>query len=179
MPAPSPSNSSPVRHLQPSDWPAVEALYRAAFPDEDLAPLVAELSRPEMPVLSLIAHNNNTLLGHVAFTLATVDGHQPEVALLGPLAIAPDHQRRGLGGTLVRAGLQQLSDRGVVQVHVLGDPAYYSRFGFRPDQTVSPPYALPDTWADAWQAFHLKDGPSLSGKIQLPAVWLRPELWTN
>lgn len=65
-----------------------------------------------------------------------------------------------------------------MQVLVLGDPAYYSRSGFRPASRVTPPYPLPAAWTEAWQWLRL-DGAEddLVGRLVLPDAWMRPELW--
>lgn len=58
---------------------------------------------------------------------------------------------------------------GTARVYVLGDPAYYSRFGFEPDVNVRPPYPLPGEWRGAWQSLSLcDDAPPLHGTLSLP-----------
>jgi len=153
------------------------ALYAGAFPQEDLLPLLRALAGRE-DVLALLARLGLDLVGHVAFTRCGVAGRPGGIALLGPLAVAPDRQRRGIGGALVREGLRRLSAQGVVRVQVLGDPAYCARFGFRPDAAVAPPYALPEAWRTAWQALGLRDGAApFAGVLEVPAPWRRPSLW--
>jgi predicted N-acetyltransferase YhbS len=67
-------------------------------------------------------------VGHAQFSRAWV-GESP-VALLGPIGVHPESQRRGIGSALVRAGLGEAGRRGEPAVILLGDPAYYGRFGF-------------------------------------------------
>lgn len=64
-------------------------------------------------------------------TISGWDGH-PRAAGLAPLAVAPAVQRQGIGSQLARAGLEICRERGFALVVVLGDPAYYARFGFEP-----------------------------------------------
>jgi len=167
-----------VRESLPTDISLIERLYPDAFPDEDLLPLVQELLREEQDVLSLVAVLDRTLAGHVIFTMCGIAARPDEVALLGPLAVAPKMQRRGIGSALVREGLQRLKTEGALQVQVLGDPAYYGRFGFEPDDGVIPPYPLPKEWLTAWQSIGLRDGkPALRGTLSVPPPWRQPALW--
>lgn len=167
-----------IRASLPVDVPLIERLYPAAFPDEDLLPLVRESLRQDRGVLSLVALVDAVLVGHVAFTMGSIAGRNEQVALLGPLAVAPDLQRQGVGTALVREGMRRLAAAGTAQVHVLGDPAYYGRFGFKADDRVAPPYPLPEEWLTAWQSIGLRDGiPGLQGTLSLPQPWRRPVLW--
>ncbi len=167
-----------VRESHPEDGALIEALYPSAFPDEDLLPLVRELLREGPAVLSLVGILDGALTGHVVFTTCGVLGAPDKVALLGPLAVAPARQKQGIGSAMVRAGLQQLQSAGVSRVYVLGDPAYYSRFGFVPDDNVTPPYELPEEWRGAWQSLSLCDDTSpLHGALSVPQPWRKPALW--
>lgn len=96
----------------------------------------------------------------------------------GLVAVHPIHQRQGVGKALIAVGLSRLKAKGGAEVLVLGDPAYYSRSGFRLASRVTPPYPLPAEWTEAWQWQRL-DGmeDDLSGRLVLPEAWVRPELW--
>lgn len=169
-----------IRETRSEDLPALERLYRVAFPDEDLLPLVRALLAGDQDVLSLAAVAGEVIVGHVAFTRCTIGEDGPRAALLGPLAVAPDRQRRGIARALVAAGHDRLAGEGIGHVFVLGDPAFYNRLGFTREDAVEPPYALPDEWDGAWQSLRLgmRDAaPPPAGGLMLPAVWLRPELW--
>ena len=113
------------------------------------------------------------------FTLCGLAGSSFRAALLGPLAVAPAWQRQGIGSAIVRAGLQRLKDADVDLVCVLGDPAYYGRFGFVPETLVEPPFSLPAEWGGAWQSHYLGDTTvSGSGKLTVPPQWLQPAVWS-
>jgi putative acetyltransferase len=169
---------SEIRKTTPGDIPALERLYRATFPDEDLVVLVRELVSGAGDVLSLAAVADGAIAGHVAFTRCTIGESGTRAALLAPLAVAPDRQRQGLGRALVIAGFDRLSEESIPYVFVLGDPAYYSRLGFTREDAVMPPYALPPEWDGAWQSVRLRGATSPPpGSLDLPPVWLRPELW--
>lgn len=166
-----------IRESLPGDRASIETLYPAAFPDEDLLPLVGELLAAGPAVLSLAASDGPQLVGHAVFTTCSVDNGPDAVALLGPLAVAPARQRQGIGSALVRAGLERLEADGIKQVYVLGDPNYYGRLGFRPDTAVAPPYPLPQEWREAWQSLSLGNAEPLHGTLSVPQPWRQPALW--
>lgn len=162
--------------LSTADLPAAETLLRAAFPSEDLVPLVRALLEPPASAFALVAPGAAGLDGIVLFTRCAVEGGG-SAALLGPLAVATPARRRGLGAGLVRAGLARAEAEGAGIALVLGDPDYYSRFGFAAPAPVAPPYPLPSAWAEAWRGLPLGPGPAPAGRLRPPAPWLRPELW--
>lgn len=163
------------------DRHAIFTLYRQAFPDQDLMQLVADLLAEDCDsVISLVVRDPSGLAGHAAVTVCSVDGSKALVALLGPVAIEPAMQGRGIGTALVRHALDAAARHGAVQACVLGDPGYYGRFGFQPNATVIPPYPIPEAWAAAWQWLLLggADAP-VSGQLNVPAAWQRAELWSD
>lgn len=166
-----------LSETRPGDEAHLRTLYAAAFPQEDLCPLVEALLADES-VLSIAAINETALIGHVLFTRGRLEGAREAVALLGPLAVHPAQQRKGIGKALIAEGLRRLKIEGVAQVLVLGDPGYYNRSGFRPASRITPPYTLPASWTEAWQWLRL-DGAEhdLVGRLVLPDAWMRPELW--
>lgn len=167
-----------IRKSLPSDIASIEMLYPDAFPDEDLLPLVRELLSDDSNCLSLVGIVDRALAGHVIFTTCSIAGRPEKVSLLGPLAIAPARQRRGVGSALIREGFLRLKNSDAIQVYVLGDPAYYGRFGFRPEAGVAPPYPLPEEWRGAWQSVSfVSDGQPAEGKLSVPKQWLQPALW--
>ena len=124
------------------DREAVDRLLRAAFPTSAEARLVERLCGDGDAVLSLVAVEAGDVVGHVLFSRLRA----PASALaLAPLAVRADRRRRGIGARLVEAGLDRAKREGWRAVVVLGDPAYYRRFGFRPEtvQGMASPYAGP------------------------------------
>lgn len=167
-----------IRESHPADAAKIEYLYPEAFPEEDLLPLVRELLPDTEVVTSLVATIGREIAGHVVFAACSVTGSGVKAALLGPLGVMPSRQKQGIGSALVRAGLQRMRDAGVGLVCVLGDPGYYSRFGFLPEVEVEPPYRLPAEWADAWQSLRLDDGEArCAGTLVVPDQWRKPALW--
>ncbi len=167
-----------IRESRPADRIALAELYPAAFPDEDLVPLVRELLAGRNDVLSLVADGHEGMAGHIAFTACSVAGHDQPLSMLAPLAVHPAHQRQGIGTGLIREGVRRLEGDGVSLVLVLGDPAYYGRAGFKPEHAVAPPYPLPEEWRDAWQSLSLiEDASGLSGVLCVPEPWRKKALW--
>jgi putative acetyltransferase len=167
-----------IRAALPKDLPAIEALYPAAFPTEDLLPLVRALIAPGLPTRPLVAEAAGLVIGHVVFTDCTVGEAGEPVALLGPLAVAPAWQGQGVGRALVEAGMSTLRAAGMRHLLVLGDPAYYGRFGFTPAATILPPYPVPEAWRDGWQYLPLTEATAAPmGTLKVPLPWQHPGLW--
>jgi len=122
-----------IRPEQIGDAAAVDTLLRCAFGRAAEAELVARLRREAPGSLALVAERAGSIAGHILFSAVTIEGRErswPAVGL-GPMAVEPDDQRRGIGSALVRAGLDACAARGEGLVFVLGHPDYYPRFGFR------------------------------------------------
>ena len=99
----------------------------------DLADALRETITPA-DGLSLVAEHDGQIVGHVMFTRSLLDAPRRlvEVHVLSPLAVMPEHHKRGIGSALVRHGLKALAERAIPLVFLEGDPGYYSRFGFAP-----------------------------------------------
>ncbi|MFF3560814.1 GNAT family N-acetyltransferase [Streptomyces sp. NPDC002574] len=161
-----------IRRETSEDLAAVHALTAAAFakPGAEVpveATLLAELreSGAWLPPLSLVATDDGgTVVGHVVCTRGHV-GEVP-VAALGPLSVAPEHQRRGAGLALVHTVLGAADALGEPLVALLGSPAYYGRFGFRAstDYRITPP---DPAWGPYFQVRPLAAyTPSVSGAFR-------------
>ena len=122
-----------IRAEEPDDVAAVYAVNRSAFETPEEANLVDALRQQAHPIVSLVAVEGGTVVGHILFSPVSLSGH-PGLSMMGlaPMAVAPTHQRKGIGSALVRAGLQQCKPLGCGAVVVLGHPEYYPRFGFLP-----------------------------------------------
>lgn len=122
-----------IRSESPTDIPAIYALHAASFPTSAEAELVDALRESGRLQVSLVADDDGQVVGHVAFSPVTV--HQDDSAAgagLGPIAVQWAHRRRGVAAALIEEGLRRCRSTGVGWVVVLGDPKYYTRFGFRP-----------------------------------------------
>lgn len=122
-----------IRQETASDIAAIHGVNAAAFETTLEANLVDALRAQATDVISLVAECDGEIVGHIMFSPVTLPGG-PERKMMGhaPMAVAPSHQRSGIGSALVRAGLAQCKRQGAVAVVVLGHPAYYPRFGFAP-----------------------------------------------
>jgi len=168
-----------IRSSTDKDRKSILALYPEVFPQEDLLPLVGDLLSSGPDVLSLVAILDSEMAGHVIWTRCGLNGQDTRLALLGPLAVAPKFQRQGMGTALVRTGLNRMQQESIRRVLVLGDPAYYSRFGFRSEPDIQAPYPLPAAWSEAWQSLNLDQVPiKASGKLRVPPPWMNADLWS-
>ena len=118
-----------IRHARASDHAAIAAVVTAAFGRPDEAALVERLRTDEDTLFELVAEQDGEVVGHVLFSRLWADRYNLYGAL-APLAVRPDRHRQGIGSKLVRAGLESAREFGCHGVLVLGDPAYYGRFGF-------------------------------------------------
>ena len=119
----------------PEEVRAIHAVHAASFPTEDEARLV-DLLREAGRLAVLPGRRGRRsagqgIVGHVGFSPVSLEGARAKGMGLAPVAVLPEHRRQGIAAALVREGLSACEDAGVGFVVVLGDPAYYGRFGFR------------------------------------------------
>lgn len=127
-----------IREEAPGDEDAIRALTRDAFRDAPHssfteAAIVDALRAAGALALSLVAEADARIVGHVAFSPVRIERAEGAWFGLGPVSVQADHRRRGIGAALVREGLSRLRCEGAAGVVVLGDPAWYGRFGFVSD----------------------------------------------
>ncbi|MCI5137392.1 MAG: N-acetyltransferase [Candidatus Electrothrix sp. AR1] len=150
-----------------------------------IAQLVHDLFDDEtaIPRLSLVAVENDKLVGHVLFTKVVVTEAEKLLSaqILAPLAILPEEQKKGIGEQLINEGLRLLQEAGTELVFVLGHPAYYPRCGFIPAgaQGFDAPYPIPEEHAEAWMVQELRDGvlKQYAGRVQCSEVLNEPQHW--
>ena len=152
-----------IRAERENDRDAVYAVNVSAFETPAEADLVDSLREQAHPIVSLVAEENGEVVGHIMFSPVSLSGH-PRLKLMGlaPMAVTPEHQRKGFGSALVRAGLEQCKQLGFAAVVVLGHPDYYPRFGFSPSSRfgIDSEYEVPQ---DVFMALELQP-EALSGK---------------
>lgn len=128
-----------IRQETPHDRDAIrrvtiDAFSHCEFGHNGEADLIDQLRENCPEILSLVSATDEDVVGHILFSPVTVrsggDVHQGMG--LAPMAVALDHQRRGIGSALVETGLKLLAAAGCPFVVVIGHPEYYPRFGFVP-----------------------------------------------
>ena len=132
-----------IRGERPDDADAVHTLLLECFPTEAEANLVRQLRQDGDTAFSFVALVGDAVVGHVVFSRLVA----PESCLaLAPVAVTGNRRRQGIAATLIETGIAGAREQGVAMVVVLGDPAYYRRFGFseRTVQGMSSPYAGPN-----------------------------------
>lgn len=166
-----------IRAEGPADFSAIHALVAAAFESEAEADLVAAIRASETYIaeMALVAELSGEVVGHVMISGAILRGGTTDSSImsLAPLAVAPSHQRAGIGSALVRAAITIADERGEPLVVVEGDPAYYGRFGFEPGYEHGIEITVPD-WAprEAGQVLRLSAyDRSLTGLVVYPPAF--------
>jgi putative acetyltransferase len=123
-----------VRRERPGEEAAIASLNDAAFRQPDESRIVNAIRRARHPTISLVAADGDWIVGHILFTPVDLEPKGTPIVVfgLGPMAVLPAMQRRGIGSRLVEEGLRECSQSGCDAVVVVGHPAFYLRFGFRP-----------------------------------------------
>ncbi len=136
-----------IRAEKKDDQDAIFAVNASAFETPAEATLVDMLREQAQPIVSLVAEDQGNVVGHIMFSPVSLsENHDLKVMGLAPMAVAPEHQRKGIGSALVLAGLEQCRQLGFVAVVVLGHPEYYPRFGFSPSSRfgIDSEYEVPE-----------------------------------
>ena len=129
-----------VRGEKAADHDTIYEINRLAFGREDEGILINEIRKTRSYEFgfSLVAIKEDVILGHVLFSkgFITHRGRRFKCLVLGPIAVHPEHQRHGIGKALINEGLERAKEVGFGAVIVVGDPVYYSQFGFKPAVTM-------------------------------------------
>lgn len=171
-----------IRPESPADHDAIRRVVAAAFGSATEADLVERIRASEqyVPELALVAEAgpDGEIVGHTMISHAVLrhaDGNRP-IVMLSPLAVAPHHQRCGIGAALVRSAIRGADELGEPLVVLEGSPAYYGRLGFEPALPHGIELPLPD-WAppEAGQLIRLTSDdpadPTLRGAVVYPAAF--------
>lgn len=160
-----------IRPEQHGDHPEIAALLTAAFDGSAEADLVARLRDDNDMALALVAiATDGRIVGYIACPrLQLMQGdHSIPVAGVAPLAVAPARQRSGIGGALMAESLERLRQQGESLVFVLGDPAYYTRFGF--DLAAAESFAS-DYAGPHFMALALRPDAPATGRLIYPGAF--------
>ena len=134
-----------IRHEQQQDIQTIEALTQAAFLNEQHSShteqfIVNQLRKDGQLTISLVALEQGVVVGHVAVSPVRISSGETDWYGLGPISVWPEQQGQGIGSQLMGAALEQLKQLSANGCVLLGDPAYYHRFGFK----SYPDLILPD-----------------------------------
>ncbi len=159
-----------LRPERPEDLPGIRAVHTAAFETPAESRLIDELRATGawVPSLSVVAVAEGRIVAHALLSrivLATANGDVPALAL-GPVGVLPAVQKQGYGSAVIRDALSRRDDLLVI---VLGDPAYYRRFGFLPGVA----HGITGAWSsfgEAWQVLPPSAGTP-PGEARYPAPW--------
>jgi putative acetyltransferase len=146
-----------VRTEAPGDWSSIDEIHREAFESDrhsrhDEAAIVHALRAGGQLAISLVAEQEGEVVGHIAISPVSISDGTRDWYGLGPLAVIPKHQGRGIGQRLVRESLQRLHDSSAAGCVLLGDPEFYGRFGFKPSASLVLPGASPGYFQSQWFA---------------------------
>ncbi len=147
-----------IRAETQADHAAIEALtmvafFRVAHSRHDEQQIIERLRADGALTLSLVVEHDGYIVGHVAVSPVSLSDGSRGWYALGPLSVGPGHQRQGLGTRLVREALAQLQALGAAGCVVLGEPAFYARFGL----AAEPGLVLPGVPAEYFQAIAFGD----------------------
>jgi len=162
-----------IRPEVPKDYPLIDAINTEAFGQHNESLLIRALRKRSDfdPRLSLVAEVNGNPIGHILFT--PIDIQSPNISFgslaLAPMSVLPKYQKRGIGTSLIKAGIAQARQLGFKSIIVLGHAKYYPKFGFEPasSRSIKAPFEVPD---EAFMALELiKSGlEGVSGTVVYP-----------
>jgi len=127
--------------LEAGDEPEIRRIETAAFGQPDEAHIIDAVRDSDLAQISLVARVDGVIVGHALF--CAVEAAGLDAGALGPIGVDPSRQGEGIGGALIRDGLARCATLGWQAVFVLGDPGYYSRFGFIPAEPFGYFYGRP------------------------------------
>ena len=126
-------NGIVIREEWPEDKRAIRQVVEQAFDQQVEADIVDRLRENCPDILSLVAVQEEQIVGQILFSPANIEGDKKAMQGMGlaPVAVMPERQRQGIGSLLVQKGIKMLKERSCPFIIVLGHPEYYPRFGFQ------------------------------------------------
>lgn len=155
-----------IRTETPADIAAIHVLTTAAFATAGHSShteqyIVDALRERGELSISLVADAAGEVIGHVAVSPVSVSDGSSGWYGLGPISVLPERQGQGIGAALMRAAIEALRQQHARGCVLLGEPAYYARFGFR----AEPGLVLPGVPAEYFQALCLQP-PLAQGEVR-------------
>ena len=125
-----------IRNETDADIGAITEVTIAAFESLEISNhteqfIIEALRAAKALTVSLVAELDGRIIGHIAFSPVTISDGTRNRYGLGPVSVSPEHQRKGVGKTLIQEGLSRLKDLNAQGCCVVGHPEYYRKFGFR------------------------------------------------
>jgi putative acetyltransferase len=173
-----------IRRAHIGDIDAIRDIHLSAFPPTEnrvIADLASDLFPPKTTdeVYHLVFDEAGTLAGHVAFSPVRLRESPDTLGyIIAPLAVVPMQQRKGVGTSLVRVGIEAVSKAGAAVIFVYGDPNFYSKFGFKTDAALQFITPFPMKFPHGWQAIEVDSAlRSFPCHIECVTALLHAELW--
>ncbi len=161
-----------IRKEKKEDFNSIYKINEQVFKQKDESELIERIraGRNFIPELSLVAEENGKLIGHILFSKIKIIGEKEYESLaLAPMAVLPEFQKQGIGGKLIKEGLNKARELGFNSVIVIGHKEYYPRFGFERASkwNIKCPFEVPD---EAFMAVELNAGAltEKSGIVEYP-----------
>ncbi len=153
-----------IRPETPEDIDSIGYVNEQAFGQENESELIEKLRNRGVLTISLVALQDGEIAGHIAFSPVVIESGLSsfEAIALAPMAVLPAYQRQGIGGQLVRAGLEECRRLGHGIIVLVGHPDYYPRFGFVPARPKDTECEL-EVPEEAWMILELREG-ALAGR---------------
>lgn len=147
-----------IREEQEGEYQEIRQIIVAAFGGDTEANVVELLRGRNKAPVALVAVSDNKIVGHIMFSPVTITLAPQAFRAVGlaPLSVSPEFQRQGIGSILAHEGLKKCTVAGFEMAVVLGNPYYYSRFGF----SRASLYGLGNEYDtdEHFMAMELKDG---------------------
>lgn len=170
-----------IKQEQVKDYKITENVVKCAFAnaehsDKNEHNLVCRIrnSNVFIPELSLVAMDNERIVGHILFSKVKIKNEDQvvESLALAPVSVLPEYQNQGVGKLLISKALQKAKELSFNSVVVLGHPEYYPKFGFKKASTwgIKAPFEVPD---EAFMAMELGENTldKVSGVVEYPSVF--------
>ncbi|MFX1521000.1 MAG: GNAT family N-acetyltransferase [Promethearchaeota archaeon] len=165
-----------IRQEVKEDYKRVYEINKMAFGQENESKLIEKIRRGPnfVPELSLVAEKDNEIVGHILFSKMKIVGESEyETLMLAPLAVIPKLQKQGIGGKLIKKGIEKAIELGFDSIIVVGHKDYYPKFGFQKASKwgVQCPFEVPE---GAFMAIELTEKAleNKAGVVQFPEEFM-------
>jgi len=165
-----------IRQEVKEDHKRVYEITKMAFDQENESKLIEKIrSGPNfIPELSLVAEKDNEIVGHILFSKIKIVGESEyETLMLAPIAVIPELQKQGIGGKLIKNGIEKAIELGFDSIIVVGHKDYYPKFGFQKASKwgIKCPFEVPD---GAFMAIELTENAleNKAGVVQFPEEFM-------